>query len=127
MSGLAGPIYYLVGASKHREGMRVMKRAMLKADPTGQFRFSDRTAGQNTLLEWEDEPAWLEAATREVYREFSGRVATLDDVENFVIFGTPFDFQKSIIRRLQHEGKITRIEGGGPKGGLLPTSRITFR
>ena len=46
MIGRAGPVYYLVGATKHKEGVRVMRRAMWTADPTGNYRFSDRTAAR---------------------------------------------------------------------------------
>lgn len=38
-------VYYLVGATKHKEGVKVMKRSMWTADPTGNYRFSDRTSG----------------------------------------------------------------------------------
>src|SRR5207253_310320 len=81
IAGETGPIYYLVGATKHKEGVRVMKRAMWIADPTGNYRFSDTTAGTRTLLEWADEPAWIEDAVNAVYANFHGTKARMVDVE----------------------------------------------
>lgn len=128
MSGKAGPVYYLVGATKHKEGVKVMKRAMWTEDPTGNYRFSDRTAGQNTLLEWEDEPAWAAVASRQTYEHFAGRRVAVEQVEDFVLYNTPFEFKKrAILGTLELEGKIVDVPGR-KKGGTWPGDcDIVFR
>ncbi len=43
--------YFLIFGTKHIEGLKAMKEAMWKVDPTGAFRFSDVTnPAQLTLL-----------------------------------------------------------------------------
>jgi three-Cys-motif partner protein len=117
MSSSGGPIYYLVGATKHKEGVKVMKRAMWVTDPTGNYRFSDRTAGTRTLLEWEDEPAWGSAAAREVYRKFARKRVPVREVEDFVLYETPYEFKKRpILGRLESDGYIIEVAGRGRSG-----------
>ena len=104
------PIYYLIFATRSQKGMEVMKGAMWAADPTGQYRFSDRTdPDQHTLLEIEDEQAWVGPAAKIVHLEFSGTRQTVERVMSFLILQTPYPPQKKILKRLEQEGKILSV------------------
>ena len=127
VSGMQGPIYYLVGATKHKEGVRVMKRAMWSEDRTGRYRFSDRTAGLTTLIEWFDEPGWNEKAARLAHERFGGQKATVEQVEDFVLFDTPYEFRRGIVTKLEELRMVKEIRAVGPRGGLNPGSVIVFR
>ncbi len=127
ISGLTGPIYHLVGATKNKEGVKVMKRAMWVADPTGNYRFSDTTAGIRTLLEWADESAWVEAATNAVLGKFEGQTTRVVDVEDFVLYVTPYQFKREIVHRLISRRDIIDVRGRGPKGGLNDNTTLVFR
>jgi len=112
MVGKGGNVlYYLVFATKHLKGLDVMKNAMWKADPTGQFRFSDRTdPTQTTLLSLENEPSWAVPAAGSVFERFRGHTVPVEDIGSFVIGETPFLFHKRpILGRLESEGKITSV------------------
>ncbi len=125
MSGMAGSIYYLVGATKHKEGVRVMKRAMWVTDPTGNYSFSDRTAGRKTLIEWEDEPAWAASAAQAVYERFAHTIVPVEEVEEFVLLATPWLFKKQpILGKIEDDGLLADVIGRTrrrtwPKGCLL--------
>lgn len=104
-------IYYLVYATKHEKGIEVMKEAMWRVDPTGTYRFSDRTnPRQKCLLDYTNEVWWAEAAGRDVYTRFKGETVPLEIVKTFVILETPWLFRKRpILRRLEEKGRITRV------------------
>jgi three-Cys-motif partner protein len=128
MSGQLGPIYYLVGATKHKEGVKVMKRAMWTTDPTGNYQFSDRTAGLRTLLQWEDEPAWTGTAMRRTYERFAGRTVFVEQVEDFVLYETPFEFKKrAILGNLELDGKIVDVRGRTKAGSWPAGCSLVFR
>lgn len=113
MVGTGGNVlYYLTFATRHIKGLEVMKRAMWKADPTGRFRFSDRTdPAQTTLLSLEDEPSWSFPAARMVFDRYRGKVVSVEDIESFVTGETPYLFQKRpILGRLEDEGKLVKVE-----------------
>lgn len=126
LSGPFGPIYYLVGATKNKEGIKVMKRAMWKADPTGQYRFSDRTAGQSTLIQFEEKPSWLRRAGDEVYAQFSGRTVAVKVVEDFVLYHTGYEFRAGILKELENAGKIRQVSGAKRRGTFPNGCTVTF-
>ena len=105
-------IYYLVYATRHEKGMGVMKEAMWRIDPTGMYKFSDRTnPRQKRLLDYTNEAWWAGAAGRDVYTRFKGKTVPLEIVKTFVILETPWLFRKrSILRRLEEKGRITKVK-----------------
>lgn len=126
VAGPKGTIYYLVGATKHRDGVRVMKRAMWKADPTGRYQFSDRTAGIKTLLEWADNDYASGVAAQGVYAHFAGKTVSVEEVEDFVLFQTPWEFKrKPILGYLTAGGKLLPAEGAR-KGAWPPGCQLVF-
>jgi len=128
MSGHSGPIYYLVGVTKHKEGVKVMKHAMWSADPTGSYRFSDRTAGQSTLMQWQDEPSWSAAAADCVYQRFKGVEVPVEEIEDFILFETPWEFKKrSILGQLEEKGLIIQVRNRPRRGSWPDGSVMVFR
>ncbi len=129
MVGKGGNVlYYLVFATKHLKGLEVMKNAMWKADPAGQFQFSDRTdPAQTTLLSLEDEPSWAVPAANLVFERFRGTTVPVEDIEYFVIGETPYLFHKRpILGRLETEGRITEVARRQKAKTWPAGSRVTF-
>ncbi|MFQ5871407.1 MAG: three-Cys-motif partner protein TcmP [Candidatus Geothermarchaeales archaeon] len=105
-------LYYLVFATKSAKGVGVMKEAMWAVDRTGSYRFSDRTdPAQKTLLDIEDEAAWIGPAARVIHAKFREKLVSVSEVERFVVVETPFLFRKKILKRLEEDGKIADVIG----------------
>jgi len=80
--------YHLFFGTKSIEGLKKMKEAMWKVDDSGTFRFSDATdPGQSVLFDAGPDPATLE---RLLVDRFRGNVATIAEVEEFVLADTPY-------------------------------------
>ncbi len=66
-------VYFLTFATKNWKGMKVMKEAMWKVDPTGNFRYSDRTNPQQRFLfDFSDEAFWHPEALMIAALDFLG-------------------------------------------------------
>ena len=92
-------IHWLVFATNHWMGLHEMKRAMWKADESGQYKFSDRVegTGQQTFFSMlEDEQ--LESALAE---EFAGQTVAESQVRDFVLTKTPFCHFKRAVNKLR--------------------------
>lgn len=117
--------YYLFYGTRSIKGLELMKDAMWKIDPGGDFRFSDRLAGQ-TVLFIEDllDTGPLRKA---LLAEFAGRTVTIDQLEEFTIVRTPY--KKSHLRRpvltpLEKNGEIQVKRPG--KSGFPSGTEISF-
>jgi hypothetical protein len=122
-------IYYLVFATKHLKGLELMKEAMWKADRTGLYRFSDVTGfTQAFLMDFENEPAWVESAANAVYRKFKGRTVNEDEIYQFVVADTPFLYRKSVLRYLETSSppKIINVSNRRRARSYPPGCSITF-
>lgn len=122
-------IYYLVYATQHPKGLEVMKEAMWSVDPRGSYRFSDRTdEGQTYLMTYteEEEDEWVEIAAQMVYDEFVGQSASREEIERWVVVNTPYLYRMPILKRLEDEGKIERVEGRKGNWGYPPGSTVHF-
>ncbi len=90
--------YFLVFGTNHWRGMEVMKEAMWKVDPTGQYQFSDLTdPNQSLLLDYSAEPMWAAEAREMVWKGFRGLTATCLDVHRFLVERTPYLYRKKSI------------------------------
>jgi len=131
--------YYLVHASNDDKlkAVAAMKAAMWQADPTGQFRFRDRLAGQTFLWGGDVIPEDVQAR---LVREFSGKSVTFDEIRSFILLGTPYrdtDFNTRGLRPLEQRGGLTveTLPGASGKGRakftyperLRPHLRFHFR
>ncbi len=80
--------YYLFHATNHIRGLARMKEAMWKVDESGEFSFSDATDPDQLVL-FEKEPRY-EILRNQILRRFTGRVASVGEVEEFVLAETAF-------------------------------------
>jgi three-Cys-motif partner protein len=94
--------YYLFYATNNRRGMSRMKDAMWKIDESGAFQFSDATNPNQQVL-FSNIPDFdiLQAA---IVGRFRGTVATVDEIEDFVIAETAFrvsDYKTKALKPLE--------------------------
>lgn len=79
------PQYHLFYGTKHHLGMRVMKNAMWKVDPTGAFAFSDVTdPAQGHLLDKAFDEHCKTQLAEELPKEFKGQVISKPSLEEWV-------------------------------------------
>ena len=122
--------YFLFFATNNPKGMAKMKEAMWKVDQSGEFRFSDATNPAQELL-FGPKPDF-EALRRTLLSNFSGKQASIAEVENFVLAETPYretHYKKQILAPLEREGKVSAINPpAGRKAGTyaVRTMRLRF-
>ena len=94
-------IYYLVYGTTHPKGMQVMKDAMVYVDKTMNYRFADLVPfEQRRLIQFGLEESWLNHAAEVVWKRFSGQVAGVEQIEEYVLCEAIFPFRKKILRNL---------------------------
>ena len=101
--------YFLYFASNNRLGLEKMKEAMWKVDPAGGFTFSDATNLDQTVL-FQAEPD-RHALRRLIANRFSGRRATVNQVDNFVVEDTPFHagHYRKVLAAMEKNDELTPI------------------
>lgn len=77
-------IYWLFFCTNERKGLKEMKKAMWKVDPTGRFEFSDQDVGQGMLTEYKQS-----TLADELHGALVGRELSADELEEFVLTRTP--------------------------------------
>ncbi len=124
--------YYLFYATSSLLGLQKMKEAMWKLDKTGEFRFSDATNVNQSVLF--DEPHF-EALQRMILERFSGKEVTLRELEEFVLTETPFretHYKREILKPLEAASPPGITIANAPtrrRRGTFPdpSMRIRFR
>lgn len=117
--------YYLFYCTNHIKGLELMKAAMWKLAPSGDYRFSDRLAGHDVLFGAEVEAPVLRET---VAHHFAGQTVSVEQVEEYVLVRTPFTkthVRKHVLRELQVEGRIG-VPGQRRKFTYPAGTRITF-
>ena len=113
------PVYDLVFAGNHIQGMRKIKGAMWKVDPARGGSFSDRAFAQPSLFEIEPGVVELDLAPMDdqLVARFAGQTATIGQVENFVVAETDFreTHVRSRLKVLEDAGRIVVVERMGKK------------
>ncbi|MBC7110451.1 MAG: hypothetical protein H5T46_05565, partial [Archaeoglobi archaeon] len=105
-------LYYLFFATNHIKGLKHMKRAMMKVDERGTYRFSDfRDVNQSYLINFSDETYWIEEVAEAIYKNFKGKTASVKEIEEFVLVETPYLLKKESLKILERQGKIIDVEG----------------
>jgi hypothetical protein len=107
--------YFLFFATNSAKGMAKMKEAMWKVDQSGEFRFSDATNPNQTLL-FSPKPDF-EQLSRTICTRFSGTTTTVADVEDFVLAEAAYretHYKKQVLAPLERGGKVTPVDP--PKG-----------
>jgi three-Cys-motif partner protein len=99
--------YFLFFGTKNLLGMKRMKEAMCKVDPTYTYEFSDFTnPDQPYLLSHLDNAVLQHMLTK----HFEGRTVSVEEVEEYVIADTPFyKFKSEALRPMEAAGKIVVI------------------
>lgn len=97
--------YFLIHATYHQKGAEKIKDVLWGLDPTGEFRYSSRLAGQEVLFAEKAEVDPLILAMR---NEFANQTVTIADVESFVIRDTPYrkPHVRKALRSLESEDQI---------------------
>jgi three-Cys-motif partner protein len=95
--------YYLVFASRHPLGLEKMKEAMRSVDQSGGYQFCDATGHQGDLFRFDD-PANYAHVTM---ARFLGKTVPYEDVRDFVLNETPFATPGSILKELEHSGRLS--------------------
>jgi hypothetical protein len=119
--------YFLVFATNHIEGLKVMKEAMWKVDPSGGYMFSDAT-DQRQLTLFKPEPDY--GQLRElILAQFPSSVeVSIEELEEFVVTKTAFretHYKNQILRPMEREGRLTVIQGGTrTRRGVYPAGTV---
>lgn len=96
--------YFLFFGSNNILGLKRMKEAMWKVDPTGRFQFSDATdPRQGVLLNLAPDFPLLE---RQMLNRFGGGRATIDKIEAFVVEETAFThnhYKRRVLKKLEYQ------------------------
>jgi three-Cys-motif partner protein len=113
--------YYLFYATKSLKGLQKMKEAMWKVDPKGEFKFSDAT-DPNQMVMFGDPT--IDILRRQILERFSGREATVQEVEEFVLAETAFretHYKRQVLALLE---KFTppRLIAMNPRSGRRPAT-----
>jgi hypothetical protein len=120
--------YYLFYATNELLGLKKMKEAMWKADESGEFRFSDAT-DPNQLVLFEKAPN-LPALQARAIAEFSGKEASVEEIEKFVLVETAFreTHYKGILNTLERTGQMKIVNAApGRRIGTFPDPRMVVR
>jgi len=114
--------YYLVHATNHPKGCKLMKEIMCKTGTEGRFGYFGPANGQLTL-DLCDKSGFKNF----LLKHFAGRRLSFENIINETLMDTYFiekDYRLAL-RELEKEGYIS-IRGKGPKGGLPLTVEIIF-
>jgi len=120
--------YYLFFATKHIEGLRKMKAAMWKVDPSSGTRFCDATDPRQLVL---FEKPDYQALRKMILERFRGQRVAIEEITNFVLADTPFReayYKSHVLAPLEDEGiiNVQRPRNRGRKGTFPRGTIIEF-
>ena len=121
-SGTGG--YHLFFGTGHPTGLDRMKTAMWRIDPREGRRFRDSTdSDQLVLLEPEPDLAPLETAIR---TRFGDGEFTIEDVETFVLVGTPFlpTHVRRVLKPLEQSNELVVLSARKRRGTYPDGTRM---
>ncbi len=98
--------YYLFHGTRHRKGVELMKDAMWKIDPGGDFTFSDRLDGQDVLFSLNPD---LNPLRAEILKRYAGQSAVpAADIVWHTLLHTPYRkaHVRPVLRELERERVI---------------------
>jgi three-Cys-motif partner protein len=118
-------IYWLFFATNNVEGLRQMKRAMLKVDDSGQFRFSDGAANQLAMFSIATDE-WLAKRLSSV---FDGKTVTVKAIEVHVLLETPQYKFAEVLADLERKSLLKVIDPpeGRKRGSFLKYADMLVR
>ena len=101
--------YYLFYATNSLLGLKKMKEAMWKIDPSGEFTFSDAT-NPNQFVLFNQEPQF-DILRAQIIDQFHGNEASIREIEDFVVEKTAFreTHYKRVLKEIEHAGGLEAI------------------
>ena len=94
--------YYLFYATGNQLGLKKMKEAMWKVDPSGDFTFSDAT-DRNQMVLFGGEPNFNQLR-KQLLDHFAGRETTIAEIEEYILSETAFretHYKRQILKPLE--------------------------
>jgi three-Cys-motif partner protein len=98
--------YYLFHGTRHPKGVSLMKEAMWKIDPEGDYTFSDRLAGHDVLFTLDPDLNPLREAFE---KHFMGRYGVhVAEIEQYTLLETPYreTHVRPVLRKLELDRTI---------------------
>ena len=123
--------YYLFHATNNILGLKRMKEAMWGVDQGGEFRFSDATDRNQAVL-FGNEPRF-DLLERQLLAQFSGRDASIEEIEEFVLAETAFretHYKRQVLKPLeQAEPPVIEVIDPPPRRrvGTYPNKSMRLR
>jgi hypothetical protein len=115
--------YFLFFATNSLKGLEKMKEAMWKADPRGEFQFSDYTDSSKQFNLFSDEPDY-DALRRLIIGKYSCKLVSIEELSDWVVAETPFlrtHIKKPVLVPMEAEGVVSlSITKVGRKKGTFP-------
>jgi hypothetical protein len=103
--------YFLIFGTHSLDGLRAMKAAMWKADPSGKYQFSDASAtGQLTLIAPKPD---FDELKKLIVSRFQGSDFTMPQLEEFVLVDTPFresHYKREILKPMEKAKELEVIK-----------------
>lgn len=121
-------IYHLIFCTHSIDGLKKMKYAMWKVDETGEFRFSDRTDPNQTVL-FKQEPNYRQLK-KLIVGVFKGKEVSIEEIENFVVVETAFretHIKAQILKPMELEvnpPEIRVVESVRTRKGVYPKGTL---
>lgn len=120
--------YYLFYATNSLLGLKKMKEAMWKVDPTGDFTFSDAT-NPNQFVLFRKEPQ-LDILRTQIMDQFQGKEASIQEIEGFVVEKTAFreTHYKKVLKGIEQATGLEIIDPApNRRNGTYPNPTMRLR
>jgi three-Cys-motif partner protein len=119
--------YFLFFATNNLKGLEKMKESMWKADPRGEFQFSDYTDSSGQLSLFADKPDY-DALRKLITGKYSCKRVSIEELGDWVVAETPFlrtHIKKPVLVPMETEGTV-RVVAAKPKRkkGTYPDGTI---
>lgn len=118
-------IYWLFFCTNSLEGLKQMKRAMLRVDETGRFRFSDRDdARQGCLFEENSD----EVVANRLYDMAAGDTLTVIEAQEIVLTETSGVLHKGALKVLEKQGRLKPVDPPPDRrAGTFPDENLKLK
>ena len=117
--------YFLIFATHSIEGLKAMKEAMWKIDPSGSFEFSDASVSSQLAL-FKPEPDF-DLLKRLIVDKFSGRTVDVGEIEAFVVIETAFretHYKRRILVPMEEAGEFEVVESPRKRPYAYPPGTV---
>jgi spore photoproduct lyase len=119
-------LYYLIHATNHFDGLKIMKDIMYRQGASGEFAYLGPREAlyRSQLMLFNDDVPSLE---RFLLDRFSGQTKSFQEIleETYIDTRLIGKHYNEALQNLEESGKV-RIDGKGPRRGILSSTRILF-